>query len=322
MIFDLNYNKKMNMSMILNAKNRQINLQQNMFHKMQNNQKQNIILNYKTKNLDFVEPLTNYSPINSLDWLSHDYQDLIEDFQGKYSKECKIPLHIYQTWHSKFLPPKMQQCVNTLKEQNPEFVHHLYDDDDCYKFIRDNYSDKVLNAYVSLVPGAFKADLWRYCILYKNGGIYLDIKYKCAEGIKLINMVNKDYYTQDRSMRGCRGVYNGVIICKKNDVRFLKAIHRIIFNVKNKHYGESSLVPTGPGLLGKIFTNVEYKNTSLLFVADKVKDANGHTKHKIVEKESNKVIFIMYDEYREEQSKYNDTHPHYEKLWQSRNIYR
>lgn len=300
MMFDLNYNKKVNMSMISNAKHKQTSthfnfIQQNVRYKTQNNQQSKLNLHLPA--------------IHS---------------QEQYSEEketCEIPLHIYQTWHSKTLPPKMQQCVNTLKKQNPEFIHHLYDDGDCYKFIRNNYHESVSNAYVSLIPGAYKADLWRYCILYKTGGIYLDIKYKCAEGVKLINMVNNEYYTQDRNMCGCRGVYNGVMICKKNDIRLLKAIHTIVLNVKHKFYGKSSLVPTGPGLLGKIFTSDEYDNTSLQFVADNTTDASGHTNHKIIEKKTNKVIFIMYDEYREEQSKYSKTHPHYEKLWQSRNIY-
>lgn len=32
----------------------------------------------------------------------------------------KIPLHIYQTWHTTHeLPPKMRECIDTLKRQNP-----------------------------------------------------------------------------------------------------------------------------------------------------------------------------------------------------------
>jgi hypothetical protein len=33
----------------------------------------------------------------------------------------------------------------------------------------------VYRAYSKLAVGAAKADLWRYCILYREGGIYLDI---------------------------------------------------------------------------------------------------------------------------------------------------
>ena len=46
-------------------------------------------------------------------------------------------------------------------------------------FIKSHFSKRVLYAYDKLIPGAFKADLWRYCIIYINGGIYIDIKYEC-----------------------------------------------------------------------------------------------------------------------------------------------
>ena len=109
-----------------------------------------------------------------------------------------IPLHIYQTWHSKKLPPKMRECVEKLKKDNPEFKHHLYDDSMCRKYIKQNYSKDVLDAFDKLVPGAYKADLWRYCILYKEGGIYLDIKFQCTKGFKLIKLTHKEHFVLDR----------------------------------------------------------------------------------------------------------------------------
>ena len=103
--------------------------------------------------------------------------------------ENQIPLHIYQTWHTKdLLPPKMRKCVEKLKTDNPEFEHHLYDNKECHHFIKTNFDKRVLNAFNKLKPGAFKADLWRYCILYKKGGIYLDIKYQCEPKFKLIDL--------------------------------------------------------------------------------------------------------------------------------------
>ena len=38
-----------------------------------------------------------------------------------------IPLKIYQTWYTKDLPPKMQECVDKKKRENPEFEYNLYD---------------------------------------------------------------------------------------------------------------------------------------------------------------------------------------------------
>ena len=233
-----------------------------------------------------------------------------------------IPLHIYQTWYSKEdLLPKMRECVETLKAQNPEFIHHLFDDDDCRDFITNNFSKDVITAYDSLIPGAYKADLWRYCILYKRGGVYMDIKYKCADDVKLIDLVDKEYYVEDRPQHENRGVYNGVMICEKGDPKLLKAIYSIVDHVKQKYYGETPLFPTGPGLLGKIFTDDEFRDIRLKFVADP-KIVHLNESHTIINKTNNKVLFVMYPEYRQDQLKNKDSHPHYGELWDTNKIYK
>ena len=234
-----------------------------------------------------------------------------------------IPLHIYQTWHTKEdLLPNMRECVETLKAKNPEFIHHFFDDDDCRDFITDNFSKDVINAYDSLIPGAYKADLWRYCILYKRGGVYMDVKYNCADDVKLIDLVDKEYYVEDRPQHENRGVYNGVMICEKGDPKLLKAIYSIVDHVKQKYYGETSLSPTGPGLLGKIFTDDEFRDIGLKFVFDEKNGMRLNESHTIINKTNNKVVFVMYPEYRKDQLKYKDSHPHYGKLWDNNKIYK
>ena len=42
-------------------------------------------------------------------------------------------------------------------------------------FIEDNFEKDVLDSFDILKPGAYKADLFRYCILYKKGGIWSDL---------------------------------------------------------------------------------------------------------------------------------------------------
>ena len=113
------------------------------------------------------------------------------------SLDSVIPLNIYQTWHTTSLPPKMQQAVNTIKAHNPEFQHFLYDDNMCREFIKNNFPEDVLRAYDYLIPGAYKADLWRYCILYKKGGIYLDIRYVPFENFKFLNLTKKEHFVID-----------------------------------------------------------------------------------------------------------------------------
>ncbi len=78
----------------------------------------------------------------------------------KNNYKSVVPLNIYQTWFTKDLPPKLRQRVELLKFQNPQFNHHLFDDNDCRKFIKTHFKSDVLGAYDTLIPGAYKADLW------------------------------------------------------------------------------------------------------------------------------------------------------------------
>ncbi len=79
------------------------------------------------------------------------------------------------------LPPKMYECVVSNLIHNRvgvDCAYYLYNDADCRAFIRSAFPPAVVAAYDRLIPTAFKADLWRYCVLYKFGGVYLDVKYR------------------------------------------------------------------------------------------------------------------------------------------------
>ena len=99
-----------------------------------------------------------------------------------------IPKNVFLTWETKDLPPRMQQSLNKLKQENPEFTYYFYDHNARREYISNNFEQHVVKAYDSLIPGAYKADLWRYCVLYKMGGIYLDIKLCTINGFKLIKI--------------------------------------------------------------------------------------------------------------------------------------
>ena len=222
-----------------------------------------------------------------------------------------IPLNIYQTWHTKNLPPLMKNAVNKIIYNNPRFNYQLFDDDDCRNFIKDNFDINVLNAFDSLIPGAYKADLWRYCILYKNGGVYLDIKYAPVNGFKFINLMEKEHWVLDMDKNG---IYNALIVCKPNNEILLRAINKVVENVKNKFYGSNCLHPTGPIMLAEFFTQSDKNNFDMYHdiyqsIENRFVFFNGY------------IIFKNYNDYLNEQRN-NQKLGHYSGLWGSRNIYR
>jgi hypothetical protein len=89
-----------------------------------------------------------------------------------------IPRLLHQTFKSHALPPELQANVAQIKALNPGWVHQLYDDADIEAFIRKYYGQTVFASYQRINPryGAARADLFRYLLLYRRGGVYLDIK--------------------------------------------------------------------------------------------------------------------------------------------------
>lgn len=86
-----------------------------------------------------------------------------------------IPRVIYQTWWVKTLPQPIQASVDSMIAMNPGYDYRLYDDGDMHRYV-EGFSDSTLSrCFNSLKVGAAKADLWRYLVLYKEGGVYLDV---------------------------------------------------------------------------------------------------------------------------------------------------
>lgn len=89
-----------------------------------------------------------------------------------------IPRIIHQTFRSGPLKPEIQANIAEMKALNPGWDYRFYDDDDVRRYISSSYGPEFLDYFEALHPryGAARADLFRYLLLYKEGGVYLDIK--------------------------------------------------------------------------------------------------------------------------------------------------
>ena len=83
-----------------------------------------------------------------------------------------IPKFIYKTAPS--LNPEIKEINDLLEKQNKGWKVKFYDDDQCLNFLINdfqnnniNFKKNVIIAYNKLIPGAYKADLWRLCIIYE-----------------------------------------------------------------------------------------------------------------------------------------------------------
>ena len=86
--------------------------------------------------------------------------------------------------------------------------------------------------------------------------------------------------------------------------------------ILNKYYGYNCLYPSGPALLGQLFT-INEKNSLELYHT--FTSSNNFNDYYIVK--CNCIILNFYNGYREEQKLFQNN-KHYGELWNERNIYK
>lgn len=169
-------------------------------------------------------------------------------------KNNKIPLKLYKTGPFKKIPKCIRNAIiKSSKMLNSSY--HFYDDEMCEDFIKNNFSYYVLYAYENLIPTAFKADLWRYCILYTNGGIYADISQTILKKID-VNKNNADMILVKDRPDNCIQISFLATIPKNNFLIYV--IERICVKVIEKNKSKSPIHLTGPCIFGELF--IEFFN--------------------------------------------------------------
>lgn len=97
-----------------------------------------------------------------------------------------IPKRIFQTHKSvQYIrsKPQLQNAINSWRRHVPEFGYHFYTNEMCDEFMKTDmvelFGEGIYEAYNKLPMAVMKADLWRYCVIYKFGGIYADADTIC-----------------------------------------------------------------------------------------------------------------------------------------------
>jgi mannosyltransferase OCH1-like enzyme len=166
-----------------------------------------------------------------------------------------IPKKIIQTWEHKNFEPEFQEIIDYWKKNNPDYEYLLFDKNERSLFIKNNFNEDVYETYNLLVPGANKADLFRYCYLYINGGVYVDIDTLCIGKLDniLLSEINLVVLIDFNSnpFEGQHNLACGFIASIPKHPALLNSINFIVDNVKNNIIFQSRLDFTGPGILGR-----------------------------------------------------------------------
>jgi mannosyltransferase OCH1-like enzyme len=228
---------------------------------------------------------------------------LIED-----DKEYKqlIPKVIIQTSET-FI---MNNAMESLKDFNPEYEYRFFSDIQRREFLKNTFSKKITDAYDMLVPGAFKADLFRYGYLFIHGGCYFDDKIIARESLRNIILPEDELLLCEDVESD--SILNSIIMTVPRNFLFLKLLLAACDNVLACNMNDGMLSLTGPKLMYTVFkdfmgNNVRFKHS----IIDR--DFSNYKNFLIVDKNNDKFLFSKTT--KEALSKFCLDAQHYRQLW-------
>jgi mannosyltransferase OCH1-like enzyme len=187
-----------------------------------------LIASLLTKNSYIRDSFSKF--VTSVDVKDH------ETLTNKYIKSLpevpesnKIPPLLHVTYKDLTkIPPKVYANIQTYA---PEYSLQLYDDDDVIKFLKTYFHPSVVNAFKQTRAGAHKADLFRYCVLYVYGGVYMDVKTVLLQPLKDVfkhPSVTLYLVLDQFQTHAFHRIYNGLIATVPRNPFFLQLIHNFV----------------------------------------------------------------------------------------------
>ncbi len=97
-----------------------------------------------------------------------------------------IPKLIHQTAKTREVTDRCKPYQQRLIALHPDWEYHLWTDEDNLAFVKSEFPD-FLDVFTSLPKPIMRADVIRYLLMYKLGGLYLDTDYEMLKPFDLLD---------------------------------------------------------------------------------------------------------------------------------------
>ena len=266
---------------------------------------------------------------------------------NKKNNNNSIPKIIIQTFKNNVLPTNMFNATNSIRGSNLDFQYEYFDDKRCKKWLHSNFSDSQLaerieRAFDMLIPGAFKADIFRLAVLYELGGVYIDISMcvtddtcnlSISEFLGSLPSTIEHVLVKDISHGG---IYQAFIMSKPKSDLILYILKSITTQVLNKYEPPPkmkgrSLAYTGPLAFAKFlrqFWNLpkdhefeygaqKHDNSTYMLQMFKQSNADNYCIVDMVVANNNTLLQTKYNNWQQDRPKDS----HYSSLSKKNQIY-
>lgn len=163
------------------------------------------------------------------------------------------------------IPEKYQNNIKTWKTNSPKLSIKYWFYNDIINLIKDNYSEEMLDFFLSIKKIITKCDFARFLIMYKEGGIYADLDFYCEKDIyPIISGMDNVIFREPAEMHDSQDetIFNGFFAFKQYHPFVKGWILDMMKNIKENNISTNDDVfkTTGPTALARYYDNLKIKD--------------------------------------------------------------
>lgn len=211
----------------------------------------------------------------------------------------QIPQIIHQIYEDLSGPPcSLVEISQSWKEFNPDWEYRFWNKNDIEAFLNEYYPE-FISIYKAFPFNVQRWDAIRYLILYKFGGLYVDMDYECTENITPILCNVECAMGLEPEAHALRShvpyiVGNAFMATVPGHPYFKELIDAVFFNNgNNSTYIDSVelvLNTTGPFMTTRIYDNSNHQEQVTLIPAELIAPLTHTDIMKIIHKQTSKNI--------------------------------
>ena len=177
----------------------------------------------------------------------------IKNRTGQVKWKGNIPQSLFQTHERRTVPENMAKEMKSVMDSAPGASYTFYDAEERRKYIKAHYPSAV-KPYDSLLPGAYKCDIFRYIRLYVEGGVYLDSPYSVSPKRTMFgDVINKnDEFVTAWDISTVRDRNYGFIASIPKHPILHELLETTLRHVRKQDYLDTALSITGPVMMGRV----------------------------------------------------------------------
>ena len=193
-------------------------------------------------------------------------------FAGRAPRPGCIPPHWFKTGPLPADAPSVRPLLADAQARAKGIATVVYlRDNESRAFVSARCGPRVLAAYDLLVPGSFRADLFRYCALWSEGGVYSDLSQRLRVPLQSLVDFERDHLVlvRDRAKPlthpGVTPIQIAFMAATPRHWVLRIALDTAVEHVHARYYGRTPLDITGPFMLGRLLSpggaayNAEYR---------------------------------------------------------------